>query len=81
MLDPLPTYAELKAEALGWHRRAVDLENLVRQKEIEIIALQERVRILAIENVKLMNKPDANKTRDYDSTDTFYGHEPMQDYL
>lgn len=68
----------LREEALGWHHAADEKEKQVvrllaeiRQKDIEIEALNARISTLACENVRLLNK-DAKKTlRQYDEpTDT-----------
>jgi len=67
----------LKDEALGWHARAAKLEDEKRELEIEIAALKDQIKTLAIENVKLLNEPPKDKKRQY-ATD-FSSHEPLQD--
>jgi uncharacterized coiled-coil DUF342 family protein len=68
----------LREEALGWHHTANEKEKRIaqllaeiRQKNIEIEALNARISTLACENVRLLNK-DAMKTlRQYNEpTDT-----------
>lgn len=54
------------------------LEGIIRGQEIEISTLKEQLRLLAIENVKLMNKPDASKTRQY-AEELVSDDEPLRD--
>ena len=70
----------LKDEALGWHARAAKLEDEKNELEIEISVLKEQKRQLAIENVKLLNKPLKNEAGQY-ATDDFPNNEPLQDHI
>ena len=65
--------AELREEALGWHHIADEkdkeiahLQSIIRQNEINIAALNQKVTDLSIENVKLLNKDASKLLRDYD---------------
>lgn len=51
----------LRDEALAWHAKA-------NQLEIENKILKEQVKTLAIENVKLLNEPKKDKSRQYDDS-------------
>lgn len=70
----------LKDEALGWHARAAKLEEEKKELEIEIASLKDQIKKLAIENVKLLNKPPKNKARQY-ATDDIPDNEPLQDHI
>lgn len=50
---------QLRDEALAWHKRAHELE-------IKNAELTEQINKLAIENVKLLNRPPVNKARQYE---------------
>ncbi len=65
-------------EALAWHGKASKLEQRNLELEIENTALKEQVKVLAIENVKLMNRVDPMKVRQYETTD-FANNEQMLD--
>lgn len=54
------------------------LDRIIQGQTIRIAILEEQVRLLAIENVKLINKPDLAKTRQY-AKDFIPSSEPMRD--
>ncbi len=56
---------DLRNEALGWRNRVCALESKIRGLEIALDTEQERSRLLAIENVQLLNKTDPEKMRQY----------------
>ena len=67
-----PTYTDLRAECLAWKARAAQLtaqverlESVNRQLQIQANTIAELNRFLAIENVKLLNKPDPERLREY----------------
>lgn len=71
----------LKDEALGWHAKAARLEEEKKELEIEIAALKDQIKKLAIENVKLLNKSPKNKARQYAdfSCETLQNHDGIGD--
>lgn len=56
--DLIVENTRLKDEALGWHARAHELE-------IKLNQIEEEKRLLAIENVRLMNRPNKESLRQY----------------
>lgn len=56
------------------------LESLVRMQEIEIKTLKENNRLLALENVKLLNKPDPTQMRQYETDKSIPDDKPLQDH-
>jgi hypothetical protein len=51
----------LRDEALAWHKRVADLQT-------DLNIEREKNRVLAIENVKLLNMPNKAKVRQYANT-------------
>lgn len=56
---------QLRDEALGWHAKAAKLEREKKELEIENTTLKTKLSILAIEVVKLKNKSQKNRSRQY----------------
>lgn len=73
-----PTYEELRAECLAWHGRAALLERQLLDKDVEIVLLKEQNRMLAIENVRLINNGRSNQLRLYETRNPLWGNESLQ---
>ena len=80
MLDSLPTNQNLREEALAWRARAISLEKKVKEQAIELESLRAKVRTLAIENVRLLNKKESQATHATDDIISEPNLESMRDY-